>query len=301
MNPAPPGLASVTVSFNPDVDILRRQLCSLPAHALKVVVDNASDEPAATEVRALVAGIERCVLVESPANVGLAAALNLGAAEASRLSPGCLLLLLDQDSEPEPGAVDALLAAYLELARTTPDLGCVGPRLVDVQTGLDHGFHVPARLTWPRRRVASGPPLPIVNLNGSGTLVSSDFFRGMGGLREEFFIDHIDTDWAFRVSSAGYRLYGVPEATFLHRMGEQGLRVWLFGWRVWPHRSPRRHFYLFRNSVRLLRTSYVPLRWKAWAPVKLALTALLHLAYDPQRFAQVREMARGTLAGFRDA
>jgi len=140
----------------------------------------------------------------------------------------------------------------------------------------------------------------VANLNGSGTLVPFEVFHKVGGLSSDLFIDHVDTDWAFRVAAAGYALYGIPWARFRHRMGVRGIRFWFFGWRLWPYRSPARHFYLFRNTVRLLRADGVPAVWKAWAPVKLVATMLVHLLFDPARWAQLRAMLRGLREGFGD-
>jgi rhamnosyltransferase len=140
-------------------------------------------------------------------------------------------------------------------------------------------------------------PLALVNLNGSGTLMPIALFNELGGFEEEFFIDHVDTEWAFRVLAAGYGLYGIPDVVFGHRMGERSLRFWWLGWRVWPYRSPTRHFYLFRNATRLLSRDYVPQVWKFWAVVKLGLTLLVHALFDPRRMDQIHSM----LTGVRDA
>jgi rhamnosyltransferase len=177
----------------------------------------------------------------------------------------------------------------------------VGPVLVDVDTGVEHGFHQARGWRWTRRFPDSLEPLPVDNHNGSGTLVATDLFLALGGLASDFFIDHVDTEWAFRVLASGHRLYGVPGVRFRHRMGVRGIRYWLFGWRVWPYRSPLRHYYLFRNSIRLLRASYVPAVWKAWAPVKLLLTAIVHGLFDRRRGEQLRQMGRGLAEGWRTA
>lgn len=301
MNDQAASLACITITYRPEIEILRRQLLGLPAEALKIVVDNASGETSRMALRQVAKEVHRCTLIELDSNLGLAGGVNRGAQEAAKQLPGSLLLLLDQDSEPEPGAVDRLMEAYLALSRDTSDLGCVGPRLVDASTGLDHGFHVSARMTWPRRYPTDGLPVELANINGSGTLVSSELFVRLGGLRTDFFIDHVDTEWAFRVSSEGYRLYGVPNATFLHRMGERGVAFWFFGWRVWPHRSPMRHYFLFCNTMLLLKSPHTPLRWKALAPVKLLATFLVHAIFDGERREQVRQMVRGGLAGARTA
>jgi rhamnosyltransferase len=210
-----------------------------------------------------------------------------------------MLLLLDQDTEPGDGSVTGLLEAWGRLAQVDRDLGCIGPALWDDSTGQLHGFHRIRRWRWSQMRPQGSEPMRVDNLNGSGTLLPVELFRQLGGLSSEMFIDHVDTDWAFRVRAAGRTLYGIPGVRFLHRMGERGIRVWVFGWRVWPHRSPPRHYFLFRNTVRLLRAPGVPAVWKAWAPAKLALTFLVHLVSDRDRLAQARNMWRGVRDGLR--
>ncbi len=260
-----------------------------------MVVDNASLPQEVAALKALIAGRPNAQLLEFDKNLGLSAALNAGAA----LAPDAdFFLLMDQDSEPQHCAIESLLQGFLRLERQGVAVGCVGPRLVDDTTGLQHGFHCVDGWRWVRRFPESGDsPVACSNLNGSGTLVRRSLYDALGGLDEDFFIDHIDTDWAFRVSASGYGLFGIPEAAFTHRMGDSSLRFWLFGWRVWPQRSALRHYYLFRNALRLLRRPYVPSVWKGWAVVKLLLTFAVHMVVDPQRVAQARAMFRGVRDG----
>jgi rhamnosyltransferase len=300
--PAGPALlATVTVTYNPDIEILVRQLAQLPQAAVKVLVDNASEPELRRQLQNLANARPDVSLVQNTENAGLASALNQGARKAHEIWPDRqFLLLLDQDTETGSGGAEALLLAYQDLRSRRPNLGCVGPRLVDVATGLDHGFHQIRWGRWARSFPKAGAPVRVDNLNGSGTLVSVAAFETLGGLNDAFFIDHVDTDWAFRVAAAGLELYGTPEVSFQHRMGTASFRFWLLGWRIWPYRSPTRHFYLFRNTIRLLRAPYVPLVWKLWAPVKLIVTFLAHLGFDPDRRAQTREMRRGLFAGLDD-
>lgn len=293
-------LATVTVTYQPELELLEAQLSQLPPACWKVLVDNDSKPELREGLRRIAAAHERVLLVENDANLGLAAALNLGAERAMQAPAAArMLLLLDQDSEPGRGGVEALLAAYAQLQAKDPQLGCVGPALLDVDTSVEHGFHQARGLRWTRRFPTTPEPLPVVNLNGSGTLVSAALFRELGGLASDFFIDHVDTEWAFRVLASGHSLYGIPSVRFRHRMGQRGIRFWFLGWRVWPYRSPLRHYYLYRNSARLLRTRHVPAVWKLWAPVKLWLTALVHGLFDAQRGAQLQQMARGFAEGWR--
>jgi rhamnosyltransferase len=295
-------LATVTVTYHPDPHILRIQLCALPENSFKLLIDNASSEEAIREMQALAATIPNIHLVTNSTNIGLAAALNQGVRLVKQLHPTAKwCLLLDQDSEPDENSVNALLAGMEQLMQQGEKVGSVGPKLIDITTGLSHGFHQPTRWLW--RRIHPGEeatkPVPCSNLNGSGTLVSLQLFEEMSGLDESLFIDHVDTEWAFRLLAHGYTLWGIPQAVFRHRMGQNSLRYWLFGWHVWPHRSSLRHYYLFRNALWLMKRPYVPFVWKFWASIKLALTLTVHMLFDTSRRTQLQAMIRGLREGFK--
>ncbi|MDE2150038.1 MAG: glycosyltransferase [Gammaproteobacteria bacterium] len=294
-------LATVTVTFNPDLALLHGQLAALPPQSPKLVVDNASGAETEREIQSLVARTPNALLLRNSQNLGLAAAANRGVRAVRETAPAArYVLLLDQDSEPTPGSIEALVAGFEQLERRGERVGCVGPSLLDVATGLSHGFHQCTRWRWRRVYPAAGSkePVPCANLNGSGTLVPVDLFLELGGLEEGLFIDHVDTEWAFRVQARGYRLFGIPKAVFRHRMGEASRRIWLFGCRVWPVRSPQRHYYLFRNAVLLIRRPYVPAVWKTWAVAKLIVTAVVHGLLGDRRREQLQQMWRGACAIF---
>lgn len=293
-------LAVITVTFHPDIRKVKDQLDALPRGATSVIVDNASNADEIVALKRLVMKRADTHLLQSDRNVGLAAAVNLGATFVAKLPLAHeFLLLMDQDSQPQPLSIEKLVSAFLQLEAEGLQVGCVGPRLIDETTGLPHGFHCIRGWRWMRifPPPGSAQPVSCANLNGSGTLVRASLFRKLGGLDEVLFIDHVDTEWAFRVLAAGFGLFGIPQATFDHGMGERGLRFWWFGWRVWPQRSPLRHYYLYRNAVWLMRRRYVPKLWKFWAIVKLMLTFAAHGLFDSKRHLQVCSMLRGIRDG----
>jgi rhamnosyltransferase len=280
--------------------VLEQLLQKLPASATIVLVDNGSETDSIEKIRFLVNELVTGQLVVNNGNLGLAAAVNQGVRWIREHCPDIrFVLLLDQDSEPLTGSVKRLVQRIIDLEKTTSLVGCVGPNLLDPITGLSHGFHQCTRWRWLRVHPleTSSQPIPCATLNGSGTLVSIDLFCELGGLDETLFIDHVDTEWSFRVTAAGYALFGIPDAHFIHRMGESSRRIWLLGWRVWPLRSPQRHYYLFRNTMILMRRDYVPKVWKFWSIVKLVLTALIHGVLDDQRKSQLRYMWSGVCDG----
>jgi len=295
-------LGTVTVTYYPDIDILRKQLASLPGYAYKVIVDNGSPQSVLQSLRNMTENRKDVFVQPIMKNIGLAAAVNRGVRTLCERAPGVdLILLLDQDSEPESGCVQCLVEAYRTLVSRGQRVGAVGPQLRDAETGLMHGFHRMTSWRWRRTFPSSGEkePLEIANINGSGTLMSVGVFEELGGLEEAFFIDHVDTEWAFRLLSADYSLWGVPQAVLTHRMGRRSVRFWLFGWRLWPVRPPERHRSLFRNTLWLMKRPYVPRVWKIWAGLKLFLTVMVHAIFDSDRRTQLRAMAQGVMEGMK--
>ncbi len=291
-------LTAVIVTMNPDIAILEKQIASIPKKAKIIVVDNASPENSQKKVESLLKNRDGALITNNK-NLGLATAINQGCKKAKILGSNTVILL-DQDSEPRKGSIEILLKTYNELSNMGLSIGCVGPTLVDITTGLNLGFHAIVGLMWKRIYSENDKPIEINNLNGSGTLMSLKLFSELHGLDDEFFIDHVDTEWSFRVKNAGYSLFGVPTAVFLHRMGDKSFRYWFFGWKVWPWRSPLRHRYLFRNAVILLKRGYVPFVWKFWAVVKLIMTFWVHLIVDSQRVNQIKNMLIGVFEGIKN-
>jgi rhamnosyltransferase len=288
-------LACIVVTYHPELETLASQLDAIPRDAAVVIVDNASGGDIVENLYRLTVGRERLSLLYNTRNLGLPAAINRGVAEALDTWANIgFLLFLDQDSVPEPGAIVKLLDAYESIASTTGLRGCVGPNLIDNDTGLSHGFHQMNGWRWRRAYppVGSREPVPCASLNGSGTLTSVSLYRDLNGLDEALFIDHVDTEWSFRVLSAGGFLHGIPDAVFHHRMGEAGRRLWFLPG-VWPQRSPQRHYYLFRNAILLMRRDYVPFVWKIWAALKLIATIPVTLVIGPLRLQQIAHMWRG--------
>ncbi len=296
-------IACITVTFNPDMLLLGRQLAALPPESPKVIVDNASCGERFLQIEKLVRATPNAQVIRNATNIGLAAGINKGVCYACVTWPQAdFALLLDQDSEPRSGSVANLISTFRALAVAGENPGCVGPNLIDGTTGFAHGFHQYTRWRW--RRVypasSSGTPINCANLNGSGTLVPIELFVKLHGLDERLFIDHVDTEWAFLVLSKGYGRWCVPQAVFTHSMGLGGVRFWLFGWRVWPSRSAQRHYFLYRNAVILMHRKYVPLVWKIWAAVKLVITCWITMVIGPDRPSQLLNMWNGLLAGFRN-
>ncbi|MDZ5649149.1 glycosyltransferase [Nitrospirillum sp. BR 11828] len=185
-------------------------------------------------------------LATDTANIGLAAAQNRLAVQA--LAAGAdWLLLLDQDSVARPGLRAAFAAA---LATAPADTGLLAAR--NVEPGVpDTPWVVSADgRRWTVVPRMEGPLLSDLLLApASGSLVSAAAFRACGPLRDDFFIDWVDVEYALRLRRAGFRLVAVRDALVDHRLG--ALTQVLVGGRslAVTHHGARRRWFQARNAV----------------------------------------------------
>lgn len=172
-----------------------------------VVVDNDASE--STRAHALAHGAR---YVRAPENVGFAAGVNLGLAEA--WDERSDVLLLNPDARITATAVADLATAL----HATPRCAAVGPRLVgpDGQAqAADWPMPSPGQVwadavglgrRWKGRRFITGA---VLLLNGAA-------LAELGGLDERYFLYAEEADWQQRAQEAGWTVRVVDSVTATH-------------------------------------------------------------------------------------
>lgn len=299
-------IAAVIVSFDPEagkfVPLLERLLGQLD-HV--IIVDNSPrhNEAALEQILHANLPLERLSLCRIGDNLGIAAALNIGIGTA--LDEGAdFVLLSDQDSLPAEDMVPNLKIAYDRLSAAGVAVGAVGPTFTDEYTGYTYPFQadIPGRFFYGHQVPTTGQPdVEALTLITSGTLVPANVLRDVGGMREDFFIDHVDIEWSHRARSKGYKLYGTGQAKMLQSMGEENLRVWYFGWRFESTYKPLRIYYRIRNYVALIRLDYIGWRWKLRSAWYWTGVVYAHVFFGPKgaRLECLRMAVRGFFDGVR--
>ncbi|HEU4855885.1 MAG TPA: glycosyltransferase family 2 protein [Rhodanobacteraceae bacterium] len=288
------GVCAVVVTYHPDRALLEAQLRALEAQvAGVVVVDNATPGTAVHEACAAHPVAE---LLALPENIGLAAALNAGIARA-RLKPGVgCVLLMDQDSVPEPGMVPALQAA---LARQSEGrrVAAVGACFHDPREGADAPF-VAIRFPVNRQLRCDGrcDAIACDFLITSGSLIPLAALDEVGAMDASLFIDNVDLEWCFRAVDKGYALFGACGARMLHHHGAARRRLLGVPRGIVVH-APVRLFYMMRNRVLLYRRAYTPRRWIAQDLPRLVVKFVLFALLVPPRRKNLRCMLAGLRAG----
>ncbi len=295
-----PDVWAVVVTYLPDSATLANLLHMLSEQVRQIcIVDNTPQ--ADLRVPELVASLGEMpvTLIRLGDNHGIAAALNVGIKHA--LTRGAAhVLLSDQDSAPSSGMVRGLLRAHEAL--TGRRVAAVGPSFVNTNSGEVFPFLVDVQhsLFFGRRSAsAEHPHIEALTLITSGLLVSAEALRDIGLMREDFFIDSVDTEWCYRARARGWRLFGTGWATMQHRMGDASLRVWYFGWFKANAYSPRRVYYQVRNLVRLHFLGYTGVRWRLRNVWSILGVFYFHVFYGAERRECLRMWFRGLLDGLR--
>jgi rhamnosyltransferase len=266
-----------------------------------IVVVNNTPYASAADVPTYGSNNEMVVIALSK-NEGIASAHNIGIKWAEERG-FTHVLLLDQDSVPDPDMVSHLVKAYYEIEHRGEKVAAVAPRFFDELSKRNFSF-IKLR-GWRIQKIScadqSEEYVPIEYAISSGALIELDALRDIGYMDEGLFIDYVDIEWGFRATSKGYRLYGVCAARMKHHLGDRAYRLpFLFGkdWAA-PVRSPLRHYYHFRNAILLYRRPYVPFAWVVNDAWRLILKFCFYSLMTVPRRKHFRMMCLGIWHGLR--
>lgn len=316
-------LAVVVVSFNTRdlldacltalaADVHGTEIDGQPIHATIWVVDNASSDGSAGMVAAQHPHVE---LLALDTNLGFTAANNLvldrwiadpglrgepsihadpGATDPAPDPRPDWVLLLNPDTEIQPGAIAALIGAL----QAAPDAAVAGPRLAYGDGCFQHGaFRFPgiiqtwldlfpvARLTdsalngrYPRAVYERGRPFGVDFVLGACMLVRGIAMGEVGSLDAGFFMYCEEIDWCLRFRAAGWGTRCVPAALVIHHAGASTRQF----------RGPA--FTALWRSRRRYFAKHAPRGKRA------IVGAIMRLGLAARAARDRRELARGTLA-----
>lgn len=176
-----------------------------------VLVDNGSSDDSIEQARRELPGIK---VLELGENLGFGPALNRAVAA----HPADAVILLNNDAEPEPRFVEALIdgltggadsVAGVLLQERAPELIDSAGVVADATLmGFDHLHGEPAEAA----ATAADPLGP----TGGAALYRREAFEAVGGFDERIFLYYEDLDLALRMRAAGGRCRLAPEARALH-------------------------------------------------------------------------------------
>jgi rhamnosyltransferase len=228
-SPSKSNTVAIIITFNPGekfIDLIKSLYASVD---VILVVDNCSKSKSIIN-KAL--KLYRFNLINNNANLGIAAALNQGMRYA-KSNNFEWAATFDQDSVIVGDYLGSLSEVYL-------NHNIVGSGAI--------GFICPALLlNKERKKWVQKDPIT------SGSLISLRAINDIGLFREQFFIDHVDTDFSIRCRLKKYHILVSNIPTLYHRLGEAELKF-IFGFPVHPsNHPPIRWYYHSRNMCFLVR------------------------------------------------
>ena len=246
-------IVAVIVTYNPNIDCLRVLLDNLNNSCVSIIiVDNYSTNEAFKNT-AFKSNVE---LLSLSKNQGIAFAQNVGIEKAIKIDAD-YILFFDQDSNVSNHFVDDLMSDYRKIYANHEKIAAIGPRFVDESKG----FYFPA-LRFNKYGLIDkisveniSTPIEVSFLISSGTLISVETLKDIGLMKEEFFIDYVDTEWCFRALSKGYKLYMSEKAVMRHSVGDDTIN--LLNFKI-PVHSGYRRYYRVRNLFFMWKMPYIP-------------------------------------------
>ena len=236
-------LSTIIVNYNAG-SLLRKCVGSLLACPLDIeiiVVDNASSDASLDGLQDL----SQVCVIRNPANVGFAAACNIGV----QASSAPFLLFLNPDCFFQPDAIALLFAGFQSGDR----VGMVGGLLVN-EDGTEQGGGRRAVPTpwrsfvrafglqrfanfWPKlfydfhlhKQPLPDSPIEVEAISGACMLVKRNVMEDVGLWDEGYFLHCEDLDWCMRFRQKGWKILCMPDARISHALGacSQSRRVFV--------------------------------------------------------------------------
>jgi len=245
--------AAAVVLYKPDAKALDQLLSPLDQNGrrLFIFVNGALEAEIEARLKALTNGR----LIRSAQNVGHGQGLN-ASVEAAREEGFENIVLLDQDSTPEPDIIERLSDRFAELKRSYPQIAVLGPLLV-APSGENF---LPQKYLW-RTSTLNEPDRAVDFVPTSGSLVSIQAWMDVGPFRSNYFIGSIDVEWSLRAWSRGFMCAVACDLQMIHRWGPAVSAAEAHKPQI-LRQADMRNYYFFRNAVDCLKLSYIPLRWR---------------------------------------
>jgi rhamnosyltransferase len=268
-----PPVVGVVVLYRPGSEVLENVGSYLDQVDVLYAVDN-TESPDQSFVSAL-GRLPKVTYIDNGDNLGVAAALNVGARRALAHSYEWLLTM-DQDSTATPGMVDGMLACLAE--PMAANAGLIAPRQVQVGGAV---------------RESRGRCVEVLTPMTSGSLVRLSAYSAVGPFMEELFIDQVDNEFCLRLHAAGFAVLEAGEAILLHRVGNARRHRFPLPMYTTDH-PPVRRYYMTRNRFyvgRIFRAQFPAFRRFELRQVGKDVAKIL--LYEGSKCAKLRMMARG--------
>lgn len=232
----------VLVTYFPDRKRLKEGLVSVANQVRNLIlVSNNPDDFSDLDMKLIHLDLKGNKGIGFAQNIGIQKALSLGAH---------FIVTSDQDTIYPNGYVNALLGVFEQKTQLGTKVGAVGPVFLDENRLSKIHPMVKFGKTGLIKFVEKGQISSVSHLISSGMLIPSISMQTIGLMKEDFFMDWVDTEWCWRAVKLGYEILQVPSIVVSHTLGNSSKDLFVFS--VTNHSYPREYFKI-RNAFFLLQ------------------------------------------------
>ncbi len=243
------GVCAVIVTWNIGNRIEKNFIAVYHQVEKVIFVDNDSDMETINALDRIQKQYSRVMIIRNSLNTGIARAQNQGIDYA--LDHGFeWVLLLDHDSRPEKDMVLNLLKG-LENCSNNQKIAIIAPHIKDRNVNKPCYYITPWSGVFFKRSGFNGSDLieHILAVISSGSLIRLAVIKDVGFFREDFFVDHVDTEFCLRLITNGYFIIAVRNAVLRHSLGKI-VPHWFMGREInVTNHNAQRRYTIYRNRL----------------------------------------------------
>lgn len=266
------------VTYNPDLIRLKDNISAVELQVERViVVDNGSTNIGAIDN---LCKEHKAELLCNSENLGIAKALNqLFEYTRSIFGEDSYILTLDQDSVVYPDIIE-LYSKYVDFDRVASITSLREDRnysATDYSNQTEYSY-------------AS-------KCITSGNLVKLSAWEKIGGFDERLFIDMVDSEFCYRLRLSGYNILQINKVEFVHELGDAFIVKFLGKKRTILNHSAFRKYYIFRNTIYLLRKYRIAR--KDYNCLELIKALFCIWFFEKDKLKKTKRSFMGIIDGFR--
>ncbi len=217
-------LSGVVVWYNPSKENILNVDKYIDELDRLFVIDNSEDEI----IR--ISSDKKIEYIKTNKNLGIAAALNIGAKKAIK-EKYKYLLTLDQDSKMTSNILKRM------------------KEFINKNILKNVGVFSPYQDIGSEENKSKKEYEEMVEVMTSGNIIDLNIYQKIGGFKEWLFIDCVDTDYCMNLNKNGYKVLRLNNIVMKHELGNLKVHH-LFG-KEYPcyNHNPIRRYYIVRNTM----------------------------------------------------
>jgi rhamnosyltransferase len=289
-------IGAVIVAYYPNLSEFKNVIKSAQAQVdFLVIVDNSNDALRLLPDEYVKSKSDSLEVIANNENLGVATGLNIGIDFLIK-KQYTHILFLDQDSLIPKNMVDDLYSEFNTIESKGIKIAAIGPSFYDTSIDKLSPF-IRFKQFYGYDLIYADDLNPVVSVHlliTSGTLTSAKILNDIGLKDDGLFIDHVDHEWCLRAISRGYQIFGDSRICMKHSIGNEAI-TFLNG--KHHNHSAIRRYYIARNSVLLLRRSYIPINYRLNILISSFKMFILYTLISKNRFMVIKMMLIGFCHG----